>query len=211
MLIAHYFSVNNSAINTVDAQVIPLTKTTSDTSQPTLTSGSSHFGYRLVGDNIDKTVRARYIRADRSCNRSLHYFHSFALKNRIDFSHLPDVYPHTCLPSPHQLSLSLLPSKDDDKALVNSFIVHVSRILATHMPFFKVAFEDVVEWHMKHPYYDQMSQVSEVVSSCSFVVIIRKLLTHYNYTTCKTSIVSLRYLLVCWPRTRTRVMTWWRL
>ena len=33
-------------------------------------------GYRICGDNIDKTVRPRYMRSDKK-NVSLHYFHSY--------------------------------------------------------------------------------------------------------------------------------------
>ena len=42
--------------------------------------------YKLVGDNIDKCVRAQYIRFESGHdNKSLHYFHYFAVLNRIDF------------------------------------------------------------------------------------------------------------------------------
>ncbi len=36
-------------------------------------------GYRLVEDNTDLGVKARYIRVKGTRNESLHYFHSFAL------------------------------------------------------------------------------------------------------------------------------------
>lgn len=41
--------------------------------------------FRLCGDNIDKTIRRRFLRSDIS-NTSLHYFHSYAVLNRVDFS-----------------------------------------------------------------------------------------------------------------------------
>ena len=43
-------------------------------------------GYKLVGDNIAKGVKTRFMRAESHRNQSLHYFHAFATKNRIDFS-----------------------------------------------------------------------------------------------------------------------------
>ena len=125
-----------------------------------------HRSYKLVGDNIDKNVKARYMRIEGSRNQSLHYFHSFAVLDRINFSHLPDVFLHTCLNSPKQLALAMLPSKDDDKVLTLLFETHVSRILCTHIPFFKLSFEDIVEWHIHHRYYDEMSAKSEVVCAC---------------------------------------------
>ena len=131
---------------------------------PVQPAHSHHLGYKLVGDNIDKGVKARYMRIEGRHNHSFHYFHSFAVQSRIDFSHLPDQHPDTCFNSPYQLALSMLPSADDDRSLRDLFVTHVSRILCTHMPFFKFAFEDVVEWHIQHEYYDQMSTKSQVVS-----------------------------------------------
>lgn len=101
-------------------------------------ASSQHLSYKLVGDNLDKSVKARYLRVEGSRNQSLHNFHSFAVRDRIDFSSLPDVLPHSCLNSPKQRALALLPSTDDDNALKELFGTHVSRILAKHIPYFDV-------------------------------------------------------------------------
>lgn len=106
-----------------------------------------------------------YVQVGVSGNRSLHYFHSFAVKNRVDFSHLPDVHPDTCIPSSELIACRLLPSTDDDKKLQSHFVAYMSRILATYLPYFKFAFEDVVEWHKHHTYYTQMLQKSEVANT----------------------------------------------
>ena len=45
--------------------------------------------YKLIGDNIDKTVKPRDMRIG-SQTQSLHYFHTYAHKNRIDVSHMED-------------------------------------------------------------------------------------------------------------------------
>lgn len=42
-----------------------------------------HFSFKLVGDNVDKTVRRRYIRYDLEGTLSLHYFHTYAICDRI--------------------------------------------------------------------------------------------------------------------------------
>lgn len=44
-------------------------------------------GYKIVGDNIDKNIRASFQRIDHQ-TKSVHYFHIFAAKDRIDFSGL---------------------------------------------------------------------------------------------------------------------------
>ena len=43
--------------------------------------------FHLCGDNIDKNIKQRYFRTDKpSGTKSLHYFHYYAVKDRIDFS-----------------------------------------------------------------------------------------------------------------------------
>ena len=46
-----------------------------------------HRGYRLCGDNINKSIHTRHKRLDRR-NKSLHYFHLYAVENRVDFASL---------------------------------------------------------------------------------------------------------------------------
>ena len=58
-------------------------------------------GYRLCGDNIDMSVRPRFKRSDNK-NTSLHYFHSYAVQNRVDVSQLSDTL------DPSQISLQTL-------------------------------------------------------------------------------------------------------
>ena len=124
---------------------------------------SRQLGFKLVGDNIDKSVKARHMRLDGSRNQSLHCFNSFAVLDRIDFSFLPDTLLHTCFNSPDKMALAILPSKEDDEMLRQHFTTLVSHIICTHIPFFKFAFEDVVEWHIVHRYYKEMSTKSQVV------------------------------------------------
>ena len=98
-----------------------------------------------------------------SGNKSLHFFHSYAVLNKVDFSNLPDFHLPTCLNSPKQRALSLLPSADDDRLLRQDFMVLISRILVTHLPFFKWTADDAVEWHIRHKFYEEMSSKSVVV------------------------------------------------
>ena len=68
-------------------------------------------GYKLVGDNIDKRVKARFMRVEKHCGQSLHYFHFCAIQNRIDFGNYSDAQPQTCLDSPkkeHYISCHLM-------------------------------------------------------------------------------------------------------
>ena len=79
-----------------------------------------HRGYRLCGDNIDKNVHARHMRVDRR-NKSLHYFHFYAVENRVDFTCLSDEPPdNSNITDFHSVGKSLLPTPADDAALKNN-------------------------------------------------------------------------------------------
>lgn len=79
-------------------------------------------GFKVVGDNIDKNIRRSYQRIDRT-TRSLHYFHMFAVKDRVDFSHLSNSRP-THVEVDIQV---LLPSAKDFAAIKNDFEILISR------------------------------------------------------------------------------------
>ena len=96
--------------------------------------------------------------------RSIHYFHSYAVADRIDFSSLPETTPPLPIVDVQQLAASLLPSSDDDVALRKNFATLVSHILFGNIDFFKLTFDGVVEAHIKHEFFEQMSRKSDVVS-----------------------------------------------
>ena len=127
-----------------------------------------HTMYRLCGDNIDKTVKQRYMRSDTTKSGSIHYFHSYAVASRIDFSHLSETTPLLPRVDLHQLATSLLPSPDDDLLIRRNFSTLVSRVLVSNINFFKLTFDGVVQWHIKHEFYEEMSRKSEVVSIVYF-------------------------------------------
>ena len=84
--------------------------------------------YRLCGDNIDKTIKPRYMRSDRCNKGTIHYFHSYALADRIDFSYLSDVVPPLPRVSLSQIATSVLPSAEDNKLLLRNFTTLLSRV-----------------------------------------------------------------------------------
>lgn len=132
-------------------------RTADETSQ---FSGSQPLGFKLVGDNVDKTVKARYMRMDRYSNKSLHYFHCYAVLNRIQFN-LPDESP--VLSESREIARSLLPSPVHDEQMQAYFVIIISRILYSNMDYFKVSFDSCVKWHIEHKYYQQMCKKSHVV------------------------------------------------
>ena len=76
--------------------------------------------FKIVGDNIDKNFRQSYQRINHQ-TRSFHYFHSYALLERIDLCGLSD------LPSSGIIILpSILSNKDDVESLKHSFRIFIS-------------------------------------------------------------------------------------
>lgn len=124
--------------------------------------------YKLVGDNIDKEVHPRDMRSDHQ-SRSLHYFHSYAVKDRVDMSGISDV-PTAC--NPNFDVKRILPTPADIKELRKNISILFSRVLKKHVPFI-AEFGRGLERHIQHKFYIEMSQKSEVVSiSLGYLAIL---------------------------------------
>jgi len=122
---------------------------------------SKWVGFCLVGDNIDKNVKPRDMCIDHQ-TQSLHYFNCFALQDRVDLSQFPDSVLRL---DPSKLDPKcFMPSKEDYCALEDTMIVLISRVLVQYMTFFR-EYASVVTKHISHPYSDEMSQKSTVVST----------------------------------------------
>ena len=79
-------------------------------------------GYCDVGYNVDKNIRPSYQRQDHTTN-SLHYFHAYAVKNRIDISTFSDDCPDSLEISPDKI----LPTQTDLKELLDDFEILIKR------------------------------------------------------------------------------------
>ena len=98
-------------------------------------------GFKICGDNIDKTVHCRHMRIDKQVE-SLHYFHSYAIKDRIKISDVSVISPSNT-PTAEVVISTVQPDDEDDALIHVEFAVLVSRILCKHMPFFKSNYADV--------------------------------------------------------------------
>ena len=83
-----------------------------------------------MGDNLDKTVKPRYMRINNQA-RSLNYFNSFAVKDRIDLSSLSSFKP---VIDDDVNVQDLLPSSEIHSEVLKNFAVLVSRILVDNIP-----------------------------------------------------------------------------
>lgn len=86
----------------------------------TASDGNSY--YKIVGDNIDKNIRPSFQRVSHQ-TKSLHYFHSYAAMDRVNFSNLSNDVPHSI-----EVDCDcLLPGKDDLTTFLQELKILVSR------------------------------------------------------------------------------------
>lgn len=134
--------------------------------------------FKLVGDNVDKTVKPRHETMD-SHAKSLHYFHCFAVRDRLDMSSFED---DPGLPEIGDINVNeVLPTEDDHATLTNNMTILMMRIIQNHILFFKNNVKHV-ERHIPHCYSTEMAKKSDVVSihSCDYI--------HYYYF-CRSHLV----------------------
>ena len=131
--------------------------------------------YRLVGDNIDKEVKPRNMTMEHQ-TRSLHYFHTYAVKDRIDLSAFSDDVPTTNL---DDMDLEkLLPSHHDEHMMTQNFTTLIGRCLVKNIPFFK-KFDTGIQKHIYHEYSEAMSAKSEVVRTKLYYLLLSLNLATY--------------------------------
>ncbi|KAL5475126.1 hypothetical protein EMCRGX_G027185 [Ephydatia muelleri] len=116
-------------------------------------------GFRLVGDNIDKNVKPRDMRIN-SQTSSLHYFHAYAVKDRISFKHLS---ADATMIFPQDIDFNVFyPSVEDNFQLVSNFETLVTRMFVQHIPGLQ-SLSAMANHHIEHQYSKNMALKSEVV------------------------------------------------
>lgn len=81
------------------------------------------FGKKYVGDNVDYNVKPSFQRQERHTGQSLHHFHGYAARDRVNLSMCSDTQPSLVQPDPGML----LPSDSDLSALKKELTTLTSR------------------------------------------------------------------------------------
>ena len=147
---------------------VPLQSCSDDDSElQKIEMNSLNSGYKIVFDNIDKNVKPRFVRSDHQTH-SLHFVHSYAVKDRIEFSQFSSKTPTAVN------IFDIIPDEHDYKSLKSDFAVLISRMIVEYMPFFSTDYKGIPLQHIPHKYSKQMSIKSEVVSHIfvSYIIII---------------------------------------
>ena len=138
----------------------PPTTSSNQTSQDD--EGTSPPTFKIVGDNIDKKVKPRYMREDRQA-QMLNNFHLYAVRDRVNMSELSEELPS--LRAFEELKFQdILPSCNDRDEMLKNYVTLFARVVTAEIPFFK-QFRDAVPLHIAHEHSREMKRKSEVVSS----------------------------------------------
>lgn len=117
-------------------------------------------GYALVWDNTQKLVRRRDHSRD-SKNKMLLWANAYAALNRIEFSHFENQQQK--LPFEQIPLSSFLPSTEDCSSLRLRMKTLISRILVSHVTYFKEHCSGAVVWHVPHMYSEKSAIKSQLV------------------------------------------------
>ena len=131
------------------------------------------YGFRLVGDNVDKNVKPRDMRLN-SQTTSLHFFHTYAVKDRICFSHL-STDPIEIVQDSINFEM-FYPTVGDNTQLVSNLETLVARMFVQRIPGLQSLSAEATP-HIKHQYSKQMALKSEVV--CSYLLLHTFLINYY--------------------------------
>lgn len=136
----------------------------------------------MVWDNIQKHIRVRNQSKDKQNNMIL-WANAYAVKNRIQ----EDLqYPQLTVHARDLPMSTYFHTSEDILTLKDRMVVLVSRILVKHVPHFTKYYRDVVQWHIKHKYSEQMKVKNETVSEISVDLFIIILKINYGITICIT-------------------------
>lgn len=84
------------------------------------------FGFKITGDNVDKNIRPLFQRSDHG-TISLHHFHSFAARDRLDLSNLSGKDPDLSTAIGDINAEKFLPSEQDIEIIKEEFCILVAR------------------------------------------------------------------------------------
>ncbi|KAM4567323.1 uncharacterized protein PAE49_010676 isoform 1-T3 [Odontesthes bonariensis] len=109
--------------------------------------------YSIIMDNLDFFIHRHNQSIDKS-NKSIHWIHHIAVKDRIPTHHISNVKPITDIQ--HYNLASSLPQRSTQASIRRDFIVLGTRMLSKHMAAFE-SLADIVVHHIPHLYSTEMS------------------------------------------------------
>ena len=119
-------------------------------------------GFKLIGDNVDFYKHVRDMRHDHQ-NKSIHWFHLYAVLDRVPSCHLDDTHSQQSLSSVPNCNFLL--GSDELEKMRKCMGILVSRVLIENMSIFQ-GFSTLVTWHIEHKHSEEMKMKSIQVRVC---------------------------------------------
>lgn len=120
-----------------------------------------------MGDNWDLEVKARYQTKSQN-NKSLHYFHAYAVKDRVVARGLDNSGPQKSIDEIEMQEF--LPTPEVQEAIVADLVNIIPRVLVKYLTPYST-FKKAVIYHIPHPHSKEMVEKSEVVCKAKYFVI----------------------------------------
>ena len=117
------------------------------------------FSCRIVGGNWDLEVKARY-QTKSQTNKSLHYFHAYAVKDRVVANGMDNKEPQKSIDEIEMREF--LPTPEVQEAIASDLTSIIPRVILKYLkPYSK--FKGASIYHIPHQYSREMQEKSEVV------------------------------------------------
>lgn len=113
-----------------------------------------------MGDNWDLEVKSR-CQTKLQTNKSLHYFHAYAVKDRVISKGLANTQPQKSIDEVEMQEI--LPTAEVQESIISDLSKLIPRVIVVYLPPYK-SFRKAVQYHLPHPYSQEMAGKSEVVS-----------------------------------------------
>ena len=118
-----------------------------------------------MGDNWDLEVKARYQTKSQN-NKSLHYFHAYAVKDRIVSEDPENSNPQKSI---DEIEMEeFLPTPEVQEAIVSDLVNIIPRVLVRYLTPYSI-FKKAVIYHIPHLHTEEMKKKSEVVCLVLFL------------------------------------------
>ena len=117
------------------------------------------FSCRIVGDNWDLEVKARY-QTKSQTNKSLHHFHAYAVKDRVVANGMDNKEPQKSIDEIEMQEF--LPTPEVQEAIASDLTSIIPRVILKYLkPYNK--FKGASIYHIPHQYSREMQEKSDVV------------------------------------------------
>ena len=118
-----------------------------------------------MGDNWDMEVKAR-CQTKSDNNKSLHYFHAYAVKDRVVSEGLESTRPQKSIDEVEMQEI--LPTAEVQESIISDLAHMIPRVIVQYLSPYK-SFRKAVQYHIPHPHSQEMAGKSEVVSLQPFM------------------------------------------